>query len=196
MHLILINNGNNSIYLDCINSLILVIYNIPLFNKSNYTLLSSLLKIEDIISYAKTNNLPSIALSDNNMFGTMEFYKKCQKEGIKPIIGLQIDLNEKEFVLYAKDYLGYKNLLKLSTIQSERKVLEEDLKKYNNNLIGIIPFYSKELWDLLGEIYLELYLGYSKKEEEMEAKVVTNNTIFFQKNLLLKKFLKKLSSIF
>ena len=156
---------------------------IPLFNQSNYTLLSSLLKIEDIISYAKTNNLPSIALSDNNMFGTMEFYKKCQKEGIKPIIGLQIDLNEKEFVLYAKDYLGYKNLLKLSTIQSERKVLEEDLKKYNNNLIGIIPFYSKELWDLLGEIYLELYLGYSKKEEEMEAKVVTNNTIFFQKNL-------------
>ena len=98
---------------------------IPLFNQSNYTLLSSLLKIEDIISYAKTNNLPSIALSDNNMFGTMEFYKKCQKEGIKPIIGLQIDLNEKEFVLYAKDYLGYKNLLKLSTIQSERKVLEE-----------------------------------------------------------------------
>ena len=156
---------------------------IPLFNQSNYTLLSSLLKIEDIISYAKTNNLPSIALSDNNMFGTMEFYKKCQKEGIKPIIGLQIDLNEKEFVLYAKDYLGYKNLLKLSTIQSERKVLEEDLKKYNNNLIGIIPFYSKELWDLLGEIYLELYLGYSKKEEEMEAKVVTNNTVFFQKNL-------------
>ena len=156
---------------------------IPLFNQSNYTLLSSLLKIEDIISYAKTNNLPSIALSDNNMFGTMEFYKKCQKEGIKPIIGLQIDLNEKEFVLYAKDYLGYKNLLKLSTIQSERKVLEEDLKKYNNNLIGIIPFYSKELWELLGEIYLELYLGYSKKEEEMEAKVVTNNTVFFQKNL-------------
>ena len=150
---------------------------IPLFNQSNYTLLSSLLKIEDIISYAKTNNLPSIALSDNNMFGTMEFYKKCQKEGIKPIIGLQIDLNEKEFVLYAKDYLGYKNLLKLSTIQSERKVLEEDLKKYNNNLIGIIPFYSKELWDLLGEIYLELYLGYSKKEEEMEAKVVTNKSL-------------------
>ena len=44
---------------------------IPLFNKSNYTLLSSLLKIDDLIEYAKKNNLSCIALTDTNMYGTM-----------------------------------------------------------------------------------------------------------------------------
>ena len=76
---------------------------IPLFNKSNYSLLSSLLKIDDIISYAKENNLPSIAISDVNMYGTMEFITKCNKENIKPIIGLHILLEEFSIVLYAKD---------------------------------------------------------------------------------------------
>ena len=47
--------------------------------KSNYTLLSSMLRIDDIISYAKKSNMTSIALCDTNMYGTMEFYNKCQK---------------------------------------------------------------------------------------------------------------------
>ena len=49
---------------------------IPLFNKSNYTLLSSLLKIGDIIDYAKKTNISAIALTDTNMYGTMEFIKE------------------------------------------------------------------------------------------------------------------------
>ena len=35
----------------------------PLYNKSNYNLLSSLLKIDDIIDFAKTKKLPSIAIT-------------------------------------------------------------------------------------------------------------------------------------
>mgnify|MGYP002513002644 CR=1 FL=1 len=49
---------------------------IPLFNKSNYSLLSSLLKIDDIVSYAKENNISEIAIADTNMYGTMEFINK------------------------------------------------------------------------------------------------------------------------
>ena len=41
---------------------------IPLFNKSNYTLLSSLLKIDDLIDYAIKNNISSIAITDTNMY--------------------------------------------------------------------------------------------------------------------------------
>ena len=55
---------------------------IPLFNTSNYTIQSSLLKIKDIVEYAKLANIPSIALTDTNMFGTMEFIKLCEKENI------------------------------------------------------------------------------------------------------------------
>ncbi|MBR2247491.1 MAG: PHP domain-containing protein, partial [Bacilli bacterium] len=60
---------------------------IPLYNKSNYTLLSSLLRIDDIVKYAKASNLQSIALTDTNMYGVMEFIKKCKSSDIKPIIG-------------------------------------------------------------------------------------------------------------
>ena len=89
---------------------------IPLYNKSNYTLLSSLLKIDDIISYAKDNNISAIALTDNNMYGTMEFINKCKKENIKPIIGLSIVIESCEIVLICKDYKGYQSLIKLATI--------------------------------------------------------------------------------
>ena len=100
---------------------------IPLFNKSNYTLLSSLLKIGDIIDYAKKTNISAIALTDTNMYGTMEFIKNCEQENIKPIIGLHIILEDFTTVLYAKDYEGYKSLIKLSTIQNERQVTIEDI---------------------------------------------------------------------
>ena len=100
---------------------------IPLFNKSNYSLLSSLLKIDDIISYAKENNISEISIADTNMYGTMEFINKCQKENIKSIIGLHILLDSFSIVLYAKDYEGYKSLIKLSSIQNERTVIKEEL---------------------------------------------------------------------
>ena len=108
---------------------------IPIYNKSNYSLLSSLLKIDDIILYAKKNNLPSISLTDNNMFGTMEFIHKCNKEGIKPVIGLELNLEDFNLVLYAKNYEGYKSLIKLSTIQSERVVTIASMSRSGSNLI-------------------------------------------------------------
>lgn len=160
---------------------------IPLFNKSNYTLLSSLLKIDDIINYGLQNNMQSIALADTNMFGTMEFIKKCQSKNIKPIIGLELLLEDFNIVLYAKDYTGYQSLIKLSTIQSERKVLLNDLKSYNKNIIAIIEFAYLEKYLTLKEIYSELFLGYSNKKEELDAKLITKDVIFFRKSLYLEK---------
>ena len=63
---------------------------IPLYNKTNYTLLSSLLTIYDLVNHAIKNNLDSISITDTNMYGTMEFIKKCNKNNIKPIIGLEL----------------------------------------------------------------------------------------------------------
>ena len=119
---------------------------IPLFNKSNYTLLSSLLKIDDLITYAKNNNIPSIALTDTNMFGTMEFIKKCEINNIKPIVGLNIVLEEYNYVLLAKSYEGYKSLIKLSTIQNERKIILEDIKQNFQNMV-----FSLDMHNLMGK---------------------------------------------
>ena len=160
---------------------------IPLYNKSNYTLLSSLLRIDDIVKYAKVSNLQSIALTDTNMYGVMEFIKKCKSSDIKPIIGLDIVLKDFNVVLYAKDYEGYQSLIKLSTIQNERVVEGKDLKKYNKNVIGIVPFKYRDKYKDLSKIYDELYLGYSNKQEEKEALILTKNVVFFRESLYLYK---------
>ena len=165
---------------------------ISLFNKSNYEMLSSLLKIDDIIEYAKNNDISSIALTDSNMYGTMEFIKKCEKSGIKPIIGLEVILDEFRVLLYAKNYVGYKSLIKLSTIQNERRVVLDDLKKYNKEVISIIPFEYRNKFDLIKDIYLDIYLGYSNKNEEKESLIITKNIVFVREALYLNKSDKKI----
>lgn len=161
---------------------------IPLFNKTNYSLLSSLLKIDDLINYSKENNISSIAIADTNMYGTMEFITKCRKENIKPIIGLQLLLENYSIILYAKDYDGYKSLIKLSTIQNERQIEKQDLSTYNKNVIAVLPFGSSEEYKDLANIYNnDLYLGYRTKQEATVALLQTKNIVFFQENLYLTK---------
>ena len=164
---------------------------IPLFNKSNYTMLSSLLKIDDIVNFAIKNNISSIALVDTNMYGTMEFIKKCESNSIKPIIGLEVLLDEFNILLYAKNYEGYKNIIKLSTIQNERKVTLDDLKKYNKEVISILQFKYNKYFEELGKIYLDLYLGFSNKDELKESLIITKNIVFLREALYLNKTDKK-----
>ena len=160
---------------------------IPLYNLTNYTLLSSLLKIDDLLFYAQNNNINSIAITDTNMYGTMEFIKKCNSNNIKPIIGLTVILEDYKIVCLAKNYEGYKSLLKLSTIQNEKKVVLEDLKKYNKELIRILPYEYKNSYKELSKSFKDLYLGYSTKKEELESSVLTDNIVFFRESLYLNK---------
>ena len=106
---------------------------IPIYNKTTYSFLSSLLNIDDLIEIALNNKLDSIAICDNNLFGAMEFIRKCEINNINPIIGL--DLTSR--ILYAKNYQGYQNLLKLYTLKTERELEEKDYFKYKDNLICI-----------------------------------------------------------
>ena len=76
----------------------------PLYIKTDNTLQTSLIKINDLIKYALDNNIKSLAITDNNMYGVMDFYKKCITNDIKPIIGLEIYYNDKKMVLYAENY--------------------------------------------------------------------------------------------
>ena len=108
---------------------------IPLFNKTTYTFLSSLLEVDDLIKIAKDNNLKAIGICDDNMYGSLEFIKKCEVNNIKPIVGVDF----KTRLLYAKNYQGYQNLLKLINIQSEKELSKEDFNNYKDNLI-CIPF--------------------------------------------------------
>ena len=134
----------------------------PLYIKTNNSLLTSMIKIDELVSFAKNNNIKSLTITDNNMYGVMEFYKACIKENIKPIIGLEIEI-ESNIVLYAKDNIGYKNLIKLATLQSERTLTLDDLNNYSSNLICIVPYKSINLYDELNKIYMDIFKGYSNK---------------------------------
>ncbi len=157
----------------------------PLYVKTNYSLLSSLISIDNLLHFLKNHNYSQVAITDNNMFGVMEFYKKCKCLNIKPIIGLEISLENDTILMYAKDYVGYKTLIKLSTIQSERKVEINDILKYHNSVIVIVPVQFLNTYKLLISIIDELYLGYSNNKEENVAKSITNNIVFLRKNLYI-----------
>ena len=167
-----------------------------LYVKTNYSLLSSLITIDKYIEYAKKHNITSLTITDNNMFGTLEFYQKCKNNNIKPIVGLEINIEDGTLVLLAKDYTGYQTLIKLSTIQEERKVEVDDIKNYHNNVIGIVPVEFINTYNNLFDIVDDLYIGYTNKQEEKEASSLSKKIVFLRKNLYFyekeKEYLKYL----
>ena len=49
---------------------------------SDYSVLDSLLRVKDIVQYAKDNNQSAIAITDHGTLGGLvEFYKECKKQG-------------------------------------------------------------------------------------------------------------------
>ena len=68
---------------------------VPLNIKTHNYLLSSMIKITDLIQTAKENNIKALTITDNNMYGAIDFYKACVKAQIKPIIGLEVNFPEK-----------------------------------------------------------------------------------------------------
>ena len=121
---------------------------------TEYSLLDGVGKIDEYIERAIELNMNSIAITDHgNMFGAIEFYKKARKKGIKPIIGMEAyislgELEEKEkttfhLILLAKNEIGYKNLMKLSSIgyldgfYYKPRIDKKVLKRYSEGLIGL-----------------------------------------------------------
>ena len=139
---------------------------IHLHTHSHYSLLNALPKLKDLVKTAKDLNMPALALTDaGNMYGTIEFYQTCQKNGVKPIIGVDfyvaartrndkqggIDNRRTRLVLLAKNNVGYKNLIKLVTdsffegFYYKPRIDRELIQKYSEGLICIMPHFSGEI---------------------------------------------------
>ena len=129
---------------------------VPLYIKTNNSILSSLIKIDELISYAKKVGIKALTITDENMYGAYDFYKACKKNDIKPIIGLEVKIKD-TIILYAKNYDGYKNLMKLSTIQSEREITPLELKTYSSDLVCILPYNSNKHYSRLKNIFQTIF---------------------------------------
>lgn len=153
----------------------------PLYVKTDYSLLSSLIKIDELVECLKKKNISSCAVVDDNLYGTMEVIHKFNKAGIKPIIGLDL----KEILLYAKTSEGYYNLVKIETLKNKDELSQESLIKYSNDLILIC--FNKETYNMYKDSFTDIFIGIkNKKEEELykdEETVYINKTLYLEKNL-------------
>lgn len=103
---------------------------IPLHCHSQYSILDATSSIKSFVAKAKEYQIPSLALTDHgNLYGAIEFYKECEQNEIKPIIGCEFYLApgsrfEKEkksrtahhLILLCKNERGYRNLCLLSSL--------------------------------------------------------------------------------
>lgn len=149
----------------------------PLKVTTDYTLLKSLIKVEDLIQFLLKNNIKSCAICDENLYGAIDFYNKCIKNNIKPIIGLSVFISDLPVYLYARNYDGYKNMLKIHTIMHTRDITIPDLQQYKNNIVVILPYSSNELYNSLS-FFENIYIGYENSFEKNNAKLINDDTVF------------------
>ncbi|MBU1178052.1 DNA polymerase III subunit alpha [Patescibacteria group bacterium] len=147
---------------------------------SHYSLLDGLAKIDELLNKTKEQGLKSLALTDHGtMYGTIEFYQKAKELGIKPIIGVEayiarhghtqkrpkLDISPYHIVLLAKNEIGYRNLLKLTTkahlegFYYKPRVDFKLLEKHNEGLIALSAC-------LQGEIPVAILSGQLSKAQE------------------------------
>lgn len=95
---------------------------------TEYSLLDGAARIKDVVARAKELGMDSLAITDHGvMFGVVDFYKECKKQGIHPIIGCEVytaarkltdkdaekDKRQGHLILLVKNETGYKNLIKI-----------------------------------------------------------------------------------
>ena len=123
---------------------------------SEFSLLDGANRIKDLPVRAKELGMNAIAVTDHGaMFGTIDFYKACKANGVKPIIGCEvyvaprtrfdkepnIDNKYYHLILLAKNNEGYKNLAKLVSLgyvdgyYYKPRIDKEILEKYHEGLI-------------------------------------------------------------
>ncbi len=129
---------------------------------SEYSLLESSIKIDNLIESAAQYSMNSVALTDKYvMHGAVEFYKKAVQKNIKPIIGSEICIRDKgklfHLVLLAKNIEGYSSLCKIvSNSHLEKKTAIPSvslplLKSSCRSLIALSPERSGQVSEFLRE---------------------------------------------
>src|SRR3990167_1463675 len=85
---------------------------------SEFSIVDSLLRIDRLLHKAADLSMPAITLTDQtNLFGLVKFYRKAIAVGIKPIIGSDVCIAEKDAIfsitVLCKNQIGYQNLIQL-----------------------------------------------------------------------------------
>src|SRR5215210_7666146 len=129
---------------------------------SEYSMLDGASRIKDLVSFAKEQNMPGLALTDHGvMYGAVRFYKEAKDAGIKPLVGCEVyvtaDRHDRSrapyyhLTLIARTADGYRNLMKLSTsgflegFYYKPRVDMEMLRKHGDGIICLSGCLSAEV---------------------------------------------------
>jgi len=149
---------------------------------TQYSLLDGANRIEDLVAKAKACQMPAMAITDHgNMFGAVEFYLKCKKAGIKPLIGCELyiapdsrfskdskGISEAAYhlILLCQNLEGYKNLSYLTSAGFKEgfyyrpRIDRQLLEQHSEGLIALSAC-------LKGEVAMQC--GRNKMEEALET---------------------------
>ncbi|MGB9802204.1 DNA polymerase III subunit alpha [Desulfofundulus sp.] len=163
---------------------------------TEYSLLDGAARIKEVVARARELGMESLAITDHGvMFGVVDFYKACQKEGIKPILGCEVyvaprtmkdrtprvDDHLYHLVLLAENQTGYRNLLQLVSVAYTEgfyykpRIDKETLARYSEGLIALSGC-------IAGEVPSRLLAG--EKEKAVEAAAIYQD-IFGRGNFYL-----------
>lgn len=125
---------------------------------TEYSLLDGASRISDLVSRAKELGMDSLAITDHGvMFGVIDFYRECLKQGIKPIIGCEVytaartrfdkdvdkDKRMGHLILLARNNEGYRNLMKIVSegyrngFYYKPRIDREVLSEYSEGIIAL-----------------------------------------------------------
>lgn len=116
----------------------------PLIVESAYSFEGSNITMDTLFAFAKQRGLSHIALTDTTMHAAYKFLTRAKQQNVVPVLGLSvsyvtIDKSPLPLVLYAKNYEGYGNLLKLASIHSVAgSIAYESLKAHGEGLSVLI----------------------------------------------------------
>ena len=139
---------------------------------SEYSLLDGACRIRELVKHVKELGMDAVAVTDHGvMCGLVEFYKACQKEGVRPILGFEcyvaprsrfdrtfgVDNKPYHLVLLAENEVGYANLAALSSagytegFYSKPRVDKELLRQHSEGLIALSACLAGEIPRALSE---------------------------------------------
>ncbi len=163
---------------------------------TEYSLLDGASRIGTLVSKAKELGMDSLAITDHGvMFGIIDFYKECKKQGIKPLIGCEIymaargmedkdhdlDRRQNHLILIAESNEGYRNLIKIVSegfikgYYYKPRVDKDVLRKFSKGIIATSACLAGKVQQLIlqGEL------------EQARAEALELNDIFGQDNFFL-----------
>ncbi|NLI91897.1 MAG: DNA polymerase III subunit alpha [Peptococcaceae bacterium] len=137
---------------------------------TEYSLLDGAARISELARQAAEMDMPALAITDHGvMFGVIDFYKSCHKQGIKPIIGCEVyvapgkrtdrvmgkDDKNYHLVLLAENIEGYRNLVKIVSqahidgFYYKPRADKELLQQYSKGLIALSGCLAGEVSEFL-----------------------------------------------